>query len=149
MEILFICTGNTCRSPMAQALLRKGLAENDIKDVKVYSAGTFAIYGEEALPNGITAMKKKGIDNSGHRSSRLSEQDLFNADYIFVMDRHNYEYVEVKYPQYLGKTYMLSQYAGLCQEIPDPYYMEQEIYDSCADTLEKCVDVIIKKLKNR
>jgi protein-tyrosine phosphatase len=134
---------------MAQALLRKALAENDIKDVKVYSAGTFAVYGEEALANGITAMKKKGINNSEHRSRRLSEQDLYNADYVFVMDEHNYEYIEVKYPQYLGKTYMLSQYAEIANTIPDPYCMEQSVYDSCADTLEQCIDVIVKKLKNR
>lgn len=85
MKIVFICTGNTCRSPMAKGLFEHLLAEQGIADITCDSAGLFAADGEPAAENAIVACRELGVDLSAHRSRRLTKELLQSADLFVVM----------------------------------------------------------------
>ena len=140
MNILFVCTGNTCRSAMAAAIMDKIAVENDL-DVFIESAGIFAEDGQGASENAIKALMKYGIDLSGHRKQ---------CDLILTMTEGHKQILE---PLAKGKVYTLLEYAGSSGDISDPYggdleeYEEvaQEIYDALVDIAEKIADMQSKK----
>lgn len=141
MNILFICTGNTCRSPMAAYITEKVAIENDL-DVLIESAGVFAEEGEAASENAILAMNEMGIDLTSHRTQPVSEELLKKADVVLTMTAAQKMLVNQYAPE---KTYTLTEYAGIDGDISDPYggdleeYKEtaQEIYDAVVEMAEK------------
>lgn len=141
MNILFVCTGNTCRSPMAAYIMDKIAVENDL-DVLIESAGVFAEEGQKASENAIKALSDMGIDLSDHRTQPLSEELLKKSDIVLTMTEGQKKLVE---PYATGKVYTLLEYAGSEGDISDPYggdideYKEtaQEIYDTIVDIAEK------------
>ena len=144
MNILFVCTGNTCRSPMAAAIMDKIARENDL-DVFVESAGLFAQDGEPASENAIEALREYGIDLSQHVTQPVTEDLLRQSDVILTMTQAHKMLLE----QYAkGKTYTLLEYAGSSGDISDPYggdleeyeQTAQEIYDVLVEIAEKIAD---------
>lgn len=141
MNILFVCTGNTCRSAMAAAIMDKIAVENDL-DVMIESAGIFAADGGKASDNAIEALKKYNIDLSGHRTQPVTEDLLKQSDLILTMTLGHKQLIEQLAS---GKVYTLMEYAGSDGDISDPYggdleeYEEtaQEIYDALVDIAEK------------
>ena len=101
LNILLVCSGNTCRSPMAEAILRQMLSkklgcsptELERKGVVVNSAGTLALDGGRASPEAVEVCKRKGIDISNHRSRSVSAEMVQAADFIFTMGRHHLEVI--------------------------------------------------------
>lgn len=85
MKLVFLCTGNTCRSPMAKGLFERLLAEKGITDITCDSAGLFAADGEPAAENAVIACRELGVDLSAHRSKRLTNEMLQNTDLFVVM----------------------------------------------------------------
>lgn len=144
MNILFVCTGNTCRSPMAAALMNKIASENDIK-AAAKSAGIFAAEGETASEEAIQAMKKYDIDLSGHKARRLTKDLMDESDLILTMtDAHK----AVLEQAAEGKVFSISEYAGTEGDVPDPFGGDQDeydetavlIYDLLTDIAERIVD---------
>ena len=105
MNILFVCTGNTCRSAMAAAIMDKIAVENDL-DVFIESAGIFAEDGQGASENAIKALMKYGIDLSGHRTQPVTEDLIKQCDLILTMTEGTSKYLSLwqkaRYTHYLN-----------------------------------------------
>lgn len=146
MNILVICLGNICRSPMAEGLLLKHFSEGlKISNWKVDSCGTSNYHkGELADPRMILTAKKHGIDLP-HRSRQLKIEDFDEFDYLMVMDEKNYEDVVSICPSKKEKVDLISNlsenYRG--QMIPDPYFGDQKGFDEVYKLLDHiCAEIV-------
>jgi protein-tyrosine phosphatase len=134
--ILFVCTGNLCRSPMATGLLREQLAEAGLEGrYLVRSAGVWAVEGRPASGNAIAVMAERGIDISDHVAHTVTASDMAEADLILGMSREHAEILKSTWPQYSWKIHRLSEMSGKRRDIRDPYQGPIEEYRVCADTL--------------
>jgi protein-tyrosine-phosphatase len=139
--ILFVCTGNLCRSPMAVGYLRHRLAEKSLDTrYRVTSAGVWAVDDHPASAHAITVMAEQGIDISDHIAHTTTASDVAEADLILVMSREHEEMIRNTWPQYSWKIHRLSEMAGKRQDIRDPYGAPIEEYRECADTIEDYID---------
>ncbi len=145
MNVLFVCTGNTCRSPMAAALFNKIAMERNL-DVRIESAGVFANDGDGASAEAIVVMKKYDIDLLGHHSQTINTELIEKSDLILTMTAAH----KMLLDQYAKeKTFTLCEYAETDGDIPDPYGSDIEEYEECADKLYaallKCADKLAEK----
>ena len=137
--ILFVCTGNVCRSPMAEGLFRHAVKGRG--DYRVFSAGVGAIDGQAPSPNAVRAMKEIGIE-IGHQRSRMLTGELVNqADYIFGMTHSHVDSVILLYPQAAEKTFLLREFDETLdiyeKDISDPIGGSFDIYCNCRDQIEQ------------
>ena len=114
IKILFVCTGNTCRSSMAGAIARdlvqkKGWSE---EQVMVLSAGLAAVPGAPAAPEAVKAMEEQGLDLKEHRARSITPQLVEEADLILAMTRDHKRRLLAQFPQHRSKIYTLAEYAG-------------------------------------
>lgn len=138
-KFLFVCTGNTCRSPMAEAMFSSLLEERNL-DIKVSSAGISAFQGQRASDNAIALMDEKGIDLRGHRSKQLSLEDVESDSIILTMTENHKDLIKAVAPEV--KVYLLKEYAKLDEDdmdIPDPYGGDLEIYRKSLEAIEKAL----------
>lgn len=140
-RILFVCTGNTCRSVMAAALAQRILAGMPLEGVQVEiaSSGLAAMPGDSASAGAVTVMREKGIDLSGHRSSLLTRQDVEDADLVLTMTSGHREVLCRIVPSCKDKIHTLAQYAGTFGDVPDPFGQSDHVYRRVAVTLEELV----------
>ena len=140
MRILFVCTGNTCRSPMAVSIARQLAAERGLNDLEIESAGTGAYDGTGASDGAILVALERGRDLSGHRARQLTRPIVEGADLILVMgDRHLQRVLELGGE---GKAYLLTDYAshgGDVHGVTDPFGSDLETYRITYDELEEVV----------
>ncbi len=121
-KVLFVCTGNVCRSPMAEGIFRKMLEERGLADVvEVDSAGTWALEGRPPTPLAVKAVADMGVDISGHRARTVTVDDLRDADLVLVMEEAHRQSLFYLAPEHLHKVYLLSEMVGRHEGIADPY----------------------------
>lgn len=142
-RILFVCTGNTCRSPMAEAILKN----MQLTNVEVRSAGVYAMDGLEASEHAKSVLKENDIHQQ-HCSKYLSQEDVDWATYILTMTASHKAAVLQNFPSANGKTFTLKGFAGEGEEdVVDPYGGNLEIYRNTYKDLVKMVDKLSKKLR--
>lgn len=135
-KVMFICSGNTCRSPLAEGLFKKYLAEKNITEIEVSSAGISAFSGDEVSENSVTVAEKRGVDLSSHRAKNLNPQDLIETDlFVCVTESHS---------KVLERFCDSSRIMTL--NVPDPYGKSLETYENCAKQIESYFPQILEKI---
>jgi len=150
VKFLFVCTGNTCRSPMAEGMFCKYLAEKlgcrldqlGKMGYKTFSAGIIDAAGFPASPEAIAACAAKGIDIKAHKSRKLSERLVEESDFIFAMCRMHRERIIALSREAANRCMLLAE----SEEVPDPIGRPQQVYNSCAELIEKAVKERIGEL---
>lgn len=147
MNVLLVCTGNTCRSPLAAALLERALAVRGVHGVSVGSAGTGAWQGAPASEGSYLVGLEHGLDLSAHRARQLTGQLASTTDLILTMSRsHRQRAIDMGGGD---RVHLLGEYAGLdgdAADVPDPYGGELAEYRATYERLARLVDVAAERL---
>ncbi len=134
-NILFVCTGNTCRSPLAEAIFNK-MAENAGRKFFVRSAGLYVLPGEPASKNAVLAAEELGLNLAGHQARPLTKQLLQDAELVLCMTQSQAEQLVRVCPEAAGKIFALKAYARQGGDVADPFGGGQDEYRACAEELE-------------
>lgn len=147
MQLLLVCTGNICRSPMAEAIARRELASRGRDDVQVTSAGTAAPDGAPASEGAYLVALEHGLDLSAHRARQLTTDLVAGADLVLGMSPHHVERAAALGGT--GKAHLLGEYAGRLDEdaqVDDPFGGDLDEYRGTFDRLEALLADVVARL---
>lgn len=155
IKVIFVCTGNTCRSSMAEGLFKEALKGlPDLKRVSFSSRGICAYDGDPASEHSVRALRDLwNIDISTHMAKMLNDTEASEADLILTMTRQHRDTLRKKYPAQRGSIFTLKEYVhteldpdSSKADIADPYGMSYNAYEACAKELQGCIKVLVNKL---
>ncbi len=146
MRVLFICTGNTCRSPKAEGYLKNLATKAGRMDIQVLSAGIGAFPGQTASAHGIEILGEEGIDLKDHQS-RIAEKVFLEAsDLILTMGRSHKSQLISAFPELKDKIFTLHEYAGEEGEVSDPFGGSRSEYEKTAKEIRNLVGKVWEKV---
>ncbi len=143
-NILVVCIGNICRSPVAEALLKAALINKGKKNYNISSAGIGALVGHQPDQYACELMLERGIDISSYQATQINQRMIVNSDLILVMEMAHKELIEHKEPSAKGKVFRLGQWGGF--DIADPYRQERKVFENAVMLIEKGVNDWVTKL---
>ncbi|MFQ5536363.1 MAG: low molecular weight protein arginine phosphatase [Gemmatimonadota bacterium] len=156
-RLLFVCSGNTCRSPLAEALARREIARRGLDSLHVSSAGTGAFPGSRTSVGALRAARRHGLDLTGHRSRPLTAEAVADADLILTMAPHHRDRAVNLGGE--GKTLLLTAFAhgvepggGAAEAYPcvgDPFGGDDAVYEATYEELEELVARALEHLESR
>ena len=144
-QILFVCTGNTCRSPIAEYLAKKIITKKELK-LRAASVG-FTADGMPISENSNYVLALHGIDASEHTSTLLNEENLRKSWLVLTMTANHKNKILQLYPASASKVYTLSEYAGFSSDITDPFGKDIEYYKNTFEEINEKVKIIFEKIK--
>ncbi len=149
MKIMFICTGNICRSAMAHWLMKKKLQERKRNDIQVYSSGIFAMKGDIPTDEAIEVMEEYDVDLKKHRAIPTMQSNIQEMDLILCMTNSHKQTLINTYPNLTDKIFTLKEYTKLTEkgiDIKDPWGYTIVIYRFCASEIDECLNKLIEKI---
>ena len=150
MRLLFVCTGNTCRSPLAEALARREAIERGLGDVEISSAGTSAWDGAPASDGALLVAMERGLDLGSHRSQQLTRELVQSHDVVLGMGPHHVERAEALGGE--GRTHLLTAFAGgpsASRAINDPFGGDLDAYRETLAELQGEIRKVFDRLTAR
>ncbi|WAH36872.1 low molecular weight protein arginine phosphatase [Alicyclobacillus dauci] len=151
MHILFVCTGNTCRSPMASALARHHVAAHGL-NWTVDSAGIYAVPGQPMAAYATDALIRRHVLVPNHQSQPVTPELIEQADLIFAMTRSHKADLLRKFAEAHGKVFTLAEFVegeSAAADVTDPFGGSPEVYEACAEALDATIQKLISRLKEQ
>jgi protein-tyrosine phosphatase len=142
-SILLVCTGNICRSPIAEELLRSALGNTTIR---IGSAGTGALVGAPADPMAQLVAREHGYDISAHRARQADQQLLNTSDLILTLDQTHTDWIRSRMPHLLGRTHKLGRWQQNL-DVADPYRRPREAFDVAFDEIRAYTEDWLKRIR--
>ncbi|HEY9418990.1 MAG TPA: serine hydroxymethyltransferase [Candidatus Udaeobacter sp.] len=144
-SVLFVCTGNICRSPIAEGIFRQMLGNR--KDIEVASAGVHAVRGQPPSLYAVQVCEEEGVDISGLRSQPLTAALVDRATHIFAMTGAHLETIQMLFPDGAEKSFLLREFeepdTTVWRDVPDPIGLGRDIYEACARTIKNALPSVL------
>lgn len=149
-SIMFICTGNVCRSPMAHFYMQKKLKDlNKENEYIISSCGTHAVNGQNATNNAIKAMESYGVDLTKHRATNIQDSNIKDYDLIFTLTEDHKKQVLEFYPSLSDKVFVLKVYVNnkeIYKDIDDPWGLDINVYNETAKDIIANIDKLLEMI---
>ena len=150
-KVMFVCTGNICRSAMAHRMLEKKIEEEKL-DLKAYSCGIYAENGDTSTYNAIEVMEEYGVNLKKHRAINIKDSNIEEMDIILCMTISHKISILQMYPKLKEKVFTLKEYVGMDnngkdKDISDPWMCSLSVYRNCASQIEECLNKLTEKIE--